>query len=563
MKKNLLQKSVLLLLISMYSIQAFKQVNFRADMNSSKKTIPNVWDSQIIWFWGDNFLDKADVYPDNYLNERFPFLERVELQIATGGEIAGYPGCSDKTRDLFVDPYHPEKGYDFSPLVRACKNIVRLGIKPLIKVGSVPIFFSAEPAISKPFYINVRPPDDYDLYFDYIKSMADAMEQNFGLQEITSWEWGFIAEYNNSSMFITADSIPENAKNELNKLYDYTVAALEAVMGPGKVKMQIHPCPKCGQNKIFPSEALIEHCAMGTNYYTGKTGTPVNSVVTSYYSRWNTTPDDFGESDERLQKFAESVGLTDLKYGIGEEGTIFDGEGVQLLGGISGHPFEISLSAAKFKHALDHNLSSITRWSWSSNRMFGIIDMPVNNLAKLSYKMAGDKQLAVRKEGAARHADNQVEAVVSFNQEDNKLRVLIYNHNKNFLSTLDDDYNVLIENLPGKNRKLKVSKWLVDESHSNFWTTWWEEQGKDVELGPMKGEYGMAGHINISTFDSFAVEAFKNEEDKEFFMENLERYKELNELMDPEQLKARIKDNTLMLEGIVGHHGLVFYEICL
>jgi hypothetical protein len=61
---------MLLVLVSMYSIQVF---------------------SQIIWFWGDNFLDRADAYSANYLGERFPFLERVELQIATGGEIAGYP----------------------------------------------------------------------------------------------------------------------------------------------------------------------------------------------------------------------------------------------------------------------------------------------------------------------------------------------------------------------------------------------------------------------------------------------------------------------------------------
>ncbi|MCP4312842.1 MAG: hypothetical protein GY790_16385 [Bacteroidetes bacterium] len=561
MKFSLLKQSILLMFLSALSLSLHSQVVFKADVNTAGKTIPNVWDSQIIWFWGDNFLDKADAYPANYLVERFPFLERVELQIATGGEIAGYPGCSDKTRDQFVDPYHPEKGYDFSPLVRACENIVRLGIKPLIKVGSVPVFFTKEHAISKPFYINVRPPDDFDQYYDYVKSMAEEMEKTFGLEEITSWQWGFIAEYNNSSMFITADSVHENSKNELNKLYDYTVAGLEAVMGSGNVMMQIHPCPKCGPAKIFPSEALIEHCATGTNYYTGKIGTPMHSVVTSYYSRWNTTPDDFGESNERLQKVAESVGLNDLVYGIGEEGTIFDGEGVQLLGGISGHPFETSLSAAKFKHALDHNLSSITRWSWSSNRMFGIIDMPLNNLAKLSHKMAGDQKMDVVRSGAAKHADNQLESVVSLNSEGDKIRVLIYNHNKDWLSEVDDEYRIILDNIPGKDRKVKVSQWRVDEDHSNFWNTWWEEQGKDVELGPMEGEYGMAGHISISPFDSFAVEAFENEEDREFFMENLERYKELNKLMDPLKSKARIKDNVLTLEGMVKHHGLVFYEI--
>ena len=118
MTRFLIQKSAMLILAILFSIQVFAQVSFRADMKSTGEAIPNVWDSQIIWFWGDNFLDKADAYPANYLGERFPFLERVELQIATGGEIAGYPGCSDKTRDQLVDPYHPEKGYDFSPLVR-------------------------------------------------------------------------------------------------------------------------------------------------------------------------------------------------------------------------------------------------------------------------------------------------------------------------------------------------------------------------------------------------------------------------------------------------------------
>ncbi|MEM7107254.1 MAG: hypothetical protein AAF519_03430 [Bacteroidota bacterium] len=533
------------------------RVGFEVNVNVRGKEIPNIWESEIIWFWGDNFLEKADKQPDDFVAKRYPFLERFDLQLATGGEIAGYPGCSDKTRDLFIDPYDCNSGYDFSALVHACKNIVRQGVKPLIKTGAVPICMSSDPEMSPHFYTNVRPPDDYNEYFDYIQALTSALADEFGKETLASWDWGFVAEYENDHIFYVEDKSVEKSKQAVFKLYDYTVAALESVIGSGQVKMQIHPCAVCG---FWDGKELIYHAYKETNYYTGDKGTPLHYVVTSHYSNWNTSPTEFAVKNKSIQDYADSLGIKDLKFGLGEEGTLFDTAQTQLLGGVTGHPAQLSLDAFKFKLALDNNIDWITRWSWSSNRVWGIIEMPVVNVAKLCHRMAGDERVAVVKNGLEQFLNNEVYAVSSFDKNENTLKVLAFNHNKDFAATGAEEVSVTVTGFDQD--EVVIKKWIIDETHSNFWPTWWNEQGEIVELGPMKGEYGMKGNIPISRFDSFAFEAFKYEEDRKKFMKNLDRYRELNQLMRPEVLTTEVQDTGMLnVDFTLEHHGVVYLEI--
>ena len=87
------------------------------------------------------------------------FVESIQFMQATGG---------NETRDLFVDPKNTDvvDDYDFAPLLRACHDVLNLNAKPLIKL-SVPDKFSKETVIDG-FSVDALPPDDYDVYYNYI-----------------------------------------------------------------------------------------------------------------------------------------------------------------------------------------------------------------------------------------------------------------------------------------------------------------------------------------------------------------------------------------------------------
>lgn len=65
------------------------------------------------------------------------FVKYIQLMQCTGGT---------PDRDLFKDPYDTSTftDYDFEPLIKNCRGIIRLGAKPHLKLGGVPIKFTSD-----------------------------------------------------------------------------------------------------------------------------------------------------------------------------------------------------------------------------------------------------------------------------------------------------------------------------------------------------------------------------------------------------------------------------------
>lgn len=39
------------------------------------------------------------------------------------------------------------------------------------------------------FGVNVRPPFNYDAYYNYIKALAGTLVSEFGINEVKTWSW--------------------------------------------------------------------------------------------------------------------------------------------------------------------------------------------------------------------------------------------------------------------------------------------------------------------------------------------------------------------------------------
>ena len=266
--------------------------------------------------FGKKPLDTATTY------NPYDFIEYVQLMECTGG---------NDERDLFVhsDDFTVLDDYDFSGLISSCENILETGAKPLLKLGNVPAKLSRKTITSKnidlgEFNVNVYPPDDYGEYYTYIKAIAGALVDHFGREEVLSWRFGVLTEYENDQWFHDADNNADNTMIEYCKLYDYTVQALIDVIGQD-VFVGAHSMT-CGKG-MWDEADFIRHCGEGTNYATGRKGTRIKYLAASYYERkpgLTGDPESLTAITGFFRETARSVGLTDLIFGV-DEGRILCG----------------------------------------------------------------------------------------------------------------------------------------------------------------------------------------------------------------------------------------------
>ena len=130
--------------------------DFAIDLSQKNGIASNVVSNNNIWHMGESFYDPQ--VNENY--NVFEFVEYVQLMQCSGGT---------EDRDLFKEPMNFDvlDDYDFEPLIKNCAGILKLGAKPHLKLGGVPLKYTKD-YLQDGFGMNVYPPDDYDVYYNYI-----------------------------------------------------------------------------------------------------------------------------------------------------------------------------------------------------------------------------------------------------------------------------------------------------------------------------------------------------------------------------------------------------------
>ena len=177
------------------------QFTFSVDASQTGTTLSNPVSNVNIWSIEGNPFVNATANEENNI---FDFVEYVQFMQCSGGT---------ETRDLFKDPLDRTvlDDYDFTVLIENCRGVVELGGKPMLKLGSVPLKYSEKAATDAGFGMNRYPPDDYNVYYDYIKAIAKALVKEFGKKEVLTWHFGVMTEYENADWFVGSDSEDKKA----------------------------------------------------------------------------------------------------------------------------------------------------------------------------------------------------------------------------------------------------------------------------------------------------------------------------------------------------------------
>ncbi|MBR5416240.1 MAG: hypothetical protein IK105_09935 [Thermoguttaceae bacterium] len=477
-----------------------------------------------------------------------PFVEYLQFMQATG---------SSPDRDLFKDPANAEilDDYDFEPLLNACAKTLALGARPHIKF-SVPSKYSSTCQMGD-FKTNVFPPDDYEVYGAFVRALARALVERFGRDEVLSWRFGVLTEFENPGWFKAESGTPEDSREAYFKLYDYTVDALAAEIGP-EVCVGAHAMA-CSEG-LWDERDLLDHCAAGRNYKTGGVGTRIRFMAVSFYDKKPGVPakDPLPVVVGRLRARAEEVGLTDLFYGA-DEGRILYGvhsgaAADDLLQRMVGRTYQAAFDARLLKQAVDADIDYISSWSYSSSGAYHGIPTVSYFVARLFSEFRGAYAARVERETESAPEGVELDAVAGYEPDARTLRLMVYHFKDDYdyAGSARASLKISVPDFAGK--KLRVISWTVDDG-VNFFPEWEKDREKfgigDDDFRWSPDDPGIDSPLTLADPDARAL----------YEKELRPRYAQIARLTPKEEELPPSPDGMLLLEAELGPHAVVFYEI--
>ena len=421
---------------------------------------------------------------DGYMAEVYPFVENMQFMTATGGEY---------NRDLFLDPYDTTvlDDYNFEPLINSCRNVVAQGIKPMIKTGNIPRKYSTVSTTGL-FGVNVYPPDDYNVYYNYIQALTQALVDEFGMEEVKSWRWGCFTEYENGDWF-------RGTCEDYCKIYDYTTAAIQSVLG-FDIKIGAHSMTVT--EGIWDEREFIDHCINGINYCTGEQGTRLTYIAVSYYdssmsamtaktdrlaTAVDIVRDQVNDSIEAAlaagitQAHLDELGVTFIYYGV-DEGRIHSEspgrDAAELISRIVGHTKQAAYDAMLLKLMVDENIDYFSAWEYHTAKYYGLPTVSYH-VANEFYKMVGttrvESTLKRYAGGGFRLTHKFWDALTSTDEEGN-LYVMAYAFGETKLRDSDKQLHVMTD-LDCQRVRITVSYINDDANFFDEWMALCEENG--------------------------------------------------------------------------------------
>lgn len=532
---------------AIFASGVFNKYVFSIDASEKGKVLHNVVNNVNIWSIEGNPFVNAEINEENNI---FEFVEYVQFMQCTGGT---------ETRDLFKNPNDKTvlDDYDFTLLINNCRGVLNLGAKPFLKLGNVPLKFSKDATTEIGFGMNPYPPDDFDVYYNYIHALATELVKEFGKEEVLTWRFGVMTEYENAAWFFAGEEDPEASAEAYCKLYDYSVAALQDAIGEG-VFVGAHSMTVT--EGLWDEAEFIKHCGEGTNYKTGKKGTRVCYLSSSFY---DSVPGDYTdgktlpESIEYLRETAESVGLNDLIYGV-DEGRILEGNssgnvGSELLTRTCGYTYQAAYDARLTAQMFNNDIAYFSAWSYLSNGFLQGNPTVSYHVAKNAAKFGGAYLVSTDKTKSGVILGSDVDAVSAFNEKTNTLHVMAYNFKNDveYDKSTEMTFEINVPQFSGKN--VKVAAYVINDD-CNYFDEWVED----------RKTYNITDDCFAWSPDDPSIDnptTLVDEDAREiYFSELYSKYTECSKLV-PTETEMVAKDGKITLDITLDPHAVVFYEI--
>jgi xylan 1,4-beta-xylosidase len=374
------------------------------------------------------------------------------------------------------------------------------GVRPYAQIGFMPEALSTHP---QPYqhhwkpgdkYSDIEtgwayPPKDYDKWRELVFQWVTHCLARYGRTEVATWYWEVWNEANGSYW--------KASPAEFHKLHDYAVDGVRRALPEARVGGP----DSAGAGGKWTRD-FIEHCLRGTNYATGKIGTPLDFIA--FHAKGSPT---FTNGHVRMGMAAQLNAmdsgfsivksypeLKNIPIIIGES----DPEGCAACQGAqmgyrNGTMYS-SYTAASFPRALalaeKHgvNLEGALTWAFTfadqppfagfRQLASAGLDLPVLNVFRMFAKMSGQKIAVTSSSGLTAEIIRKsnvrsapdVSAYASLDK--NKIAVLVWHYHDDDLPGADAAVSLKLSGVPAKAGKVKVTHYRIDANHSNAYEAW-------------------------------------------------------------------------------------------
>jgi len=486
-------------LACLFSAAVAQKPVIHVDLNSDLGAMKPIW----AWFGYDepNFTymkDGRKLLTELSALSPVPVFVRTHNLLTTGD---GTPSLKWGSTNAYTEDTNGNPIYDWKIVDSIFDTYIKRGMKPLAQIGFMPEALSSKP---QPYRHNWKagasytqvftgwsyPPNNYDKWRELIFQWVTHCVNKYGREEVNSWYWEVWNEPNIGYWNGTVD--------EYCKLYDYAADGLKKALPTAR----IGGCDITGGGSKFLT-AFLEHCINGTNYATGRKGSPLELILFhakgqpkvvegTVVMNVGTQMRNIRDAIATINKFPE---VRNLPLVIGES----DPEGCAACG-MSTNPENAyrngtmysSYTAASFARkylladSLHANLIGAVSWSFEFENQPWFagfrdlatngVDKPVLNVFRMFGMMKGNR---VQVNGNRMYSlesfiDSSVRNKTDIGglaaMDKKEVTVMIWNYHDE--DKLDDGENVdvRLDGLP--TTSLTMTTYGIDQTHSNSYTAW-------------------------------------------------------------------------------------------
>ncbi len=412
----------------------------------------------------------------------------------------GTPALKWGSTGVYSEDANGKPIYNWKILDAIFDTYITNGVKPYAQIGFMPEALSIHP---QPYqhhwkpgdkYSDIEtgwayPPKDYakwgELVYQWVKHCVD----RYGRAEVATWYWEVWNEANGSYW--------KAKPADFRKLHDYAVDGVRRALPEARVGG-----PDAAGSGGQWTRDFIEHCLRGTNYATGKIGTPLDFVAfhakgspvfTNGHVRMGIASQ-LRAVDSGFSIVKSYPELKNIPIIIGES----DPEGCAActgdqMGYRNGTMYS-SYTAASFPRKLElarrHgvNLDAALTWAFTfadqppfagfRQLASGGLDLPVLNVFRMFSQMSG-QQLPVTSDAAVSLSEmmksgvrGQPDVSAQASLDKNKIAVIVWHYHDDDVPGPAAAVSVELSGIPFADGKAKLTHYRIDADHSNSYEVW-------------------------------------------------------------------------------------------
>jgi xylan 1,4-beta-xylosidase len=441
--------------------------------------------------------------------------------LLTSGD--GTPALKWGSTNAYREDGHGRPVYDWTIVDRIFDTYLERGVRPYVQIGFMPQDLSTRPSpyqhswtpmakYDEIFTGWAHPPKDYGRWRDLVHAWVTHSVERYGRAEVEEWYWQVWNEANIGYW--------QGTPEEFHKLHDYAIEGVRRALPTARVGGP----DTAGHGGPF-MRTFLEHVLRGTNYATGRIGTPLDFV--SFHAKGRPSfvdghvrmgiADQLATIDEGFRVITSHPELKPLPIVIGESDP--DGcaacQGPQL--GYRNTTMYSSYTAASMARLHDladrhgANLEGALTWAFEfENQPFFAgfralasngIALPVLNVFRAFARMGGNRVAvtsdavvpldAIVKTGVRDRPD--VSALAS--RDGRTVSILVWHYHDDDVAGPEAEVQLTVAGLPVRQAEARLTHFRIDAAHSNAHTAWLRMGSPQTLTGSQQAELEKAGQL--------------------------------------------------------------------